>query len=253
MRWRIYLSAERATNAALNILHVAVLARTSGTALVGAGIDRLDGEGVLGVVGLGNGGGVLGGRRRRGGASRRRGRARSSSSGSRATLDNNLLAGPIGGAPSSAAGDKLRADGVGVLLDLSPDVELDGLVVRLHAPGDLDGVERGKGVDGGALDLQLRAGVVVLSAGGGALGAVQGDVLDADEVLAIGDGVGHGEFDTGLAPGAPGVLQGAVVLRAGAEEGVADLEPVAGAVVGFDVGGGGHIDLGRAWRIVLVD
>lgn len=245
MRGRIDLGAERAANAALNVLHVAVLARTSGAALVGASIDRLDGEGVLGVGRLGDGGGVLGGRRGRGRAG--------SSSRSRTALDNNLLAGTIGGAPSSAAGDKLRADGVRVLLDLSPDVELDGLVVGLHAAGDLDGVECGHGVDGGALDLQLRAGVVVLRAGGRALGAVQGDVLDADEVLAVGDGVGDSELDAGLAPSAPGVLQGAVVLRAGAEEGVADLEPVAGAVVGFDVGGGGHVDLGGACDVVLVD
>lgn len=244
VRGRIDLGAERAANAALDVLHVAVLARTSGAALVGARIDRLDGEGVLGVGRLGDGGGVLGGRRGRG-ASGGRGRAVSSSR-SRTALDDNLLAGTIGGAPGSAAGDKLRADGVGVLLDLSPDVELDGLVVGLHAAGDLDGVERGHGVDGGALDLQLRAGVVVLRAGGRALGAVQGDVLDADKVLAVGDCVGDSELDAGLAPSAPGVLQGAVVLRAGAEEGVADLEPVAGAVVGFDVGGGGHVDLGGA-------
>lgn len=241
----MYLSAERATNATLNVLHIAVLARTSGAALVGASIDRLDGEGVLRVGRLGDGGGVLSGRRGGRGASRGRRRARSSSR-SRTALNNNFLAGTIGGAPSSAAGDKLRADGVRVLLDLGPDVELDGLVVGLHAAGDLDGVKRGKGVDGGALDLELCAGVVVLGASGSALGAVQGDVLDAHEVLAVGDGVRDGEFDAGLAPGAPGVLQGAVVLRAGAEEGVADLEPVAGAVVGFDVGGGGHVDLGGA-------
>ena len=54
------LSVERATNAALNVLHAAVGGRTARTALVGASIDRLHGLGVLGRSRLGDGGGVVG-------------------------------------------------------------------------------------------------------------------------------------------------------------------------------------------------
>lgn len=71
-------------------------------------------------------------------------------------------------------------------------------------------------------------------------------MLDADEVLAVRDGVRDGEFDAGLAPGAPGGGESAVVAGVVAEEGVANFEPLARAVVGLDVVGLGHVDLSGA-------
>ena len=98
-----------------------------------------------------------------------------------------------------------------------------------------------------SLDLELCAGVVELRSTGFALRAVKGDVLDADEVLAIRQTIRDLEGYARLAPGAPGILQSAIIAGIGAEEGLADFEPVAAAVVGFDVVGGGfgEVDLGR--------
>lgn len=68
---------------------------------------------------------------------------------------------------------------------------------------------------------------------------VDTDVLEADQVLAIGDVVGDGEFHAVLLPGAPAVVD--VGRAVGAA--LPDLEPVAVAhVLGDRAGSLGHVD-----------
>lgn len=79
------------------------------------------------------------------------------------------------------------------------DPEAQGRVVGVVQPGDLD---HGTGTTlAVAADLDL--GTFVVELGVAVLGAVQGDVLDADEVLAGRGVVGDAEGDGGLVPCAP--------------------------------------------------
>lgn len=72
-------------------------------------------------------------------------------------------------------------------------------------------------------------------------------MLEADEVLAVGRVLGNRGRESGLTPGAPGVV-GKVATRV-AHTLLEDLEPVAGPVVCLNVVAGStrHVDVGGAW------
>lgn len=115
------------------------------------------------------------------------------------------------------------------------DVGEDGGVVLLVGAGELDGLGGGKGTGAGDLDLGARG--VELSTHV-LVGAVEGEELDAEEVVAGGDALGHGEV-------VPAVALDHVVDTPDAGAGVVvvlgDLEPVDAGVGG----GGGVVDLGE--------
>lgn len=106
-------------------------------------------------------------------------------------------------ASARAAGPDGRAGLVGVVTG-AVDVEAHAWLGIIVDAGDLN---RGAGFSGaGAGDLDLRAAEVEL--GVAAVGAMQGDVLGADEVLAGWGANGDLEVNAVLVPGAPvGVLQ----------------------------------------------
>lgn len=218
----------------------------------GGGGGRADDH--AGGQGRGRGGGSRGGgscgRRGSGGRGRRSSSSRYGGDrgrrGTRATtgdLDDGLAL-AVGATPDCTA----RGDGdagnqrVGGLA--APDAKVDGGVVGLVDAGDLGGLcAGGQGGGVGALDADLGARVVEL--GLAVVGAVDGDVLGAHQVLAVGQGLGHLELDLVLAVHAP-----AVVLQVAGHEGVlaeqrlVDLDPVARAVVRLDgPGGERHVHL----------
>lgn len=181
------------------------------------------------------------------------GRSRGSGSGgSTARLSGRILSnggGDValgaGGAvgPDGRAGHDIGSRVAGPLV--IGDTRVGGLV---HA-GDLD---EGTGdAATGALDLELGTLHVELRLADVAL--VDGNVLDAHEVLAGRDGLRHRELDAVLLPRAPaGVLVG---LAAVAEARLHHLEPVAVAVVAAHGAGGlGHVDEAGARMLdVLVE
>jgi hypothetical protein len=119
------------------------------------------------------------------------------------------------------------------------DEEAEGRVVGVVEAGDLDQGARVSGT--AAADLDLRALVVKFRVA--ALGAVDGDVLNADEVLP-GRGVAwEGEAHGGLVPGAPIAILEIAVGWLAADDRLVDLEPITVTTVLADVARGlGHVD-----------
>jgi hypothetical protein len=214
-----HLSADSAASAAAtDVLDLAL-----GLGLGGGGLVR-GGAPAAGVLGVGGGSGGAGGHLAAGGVARRlsgsTGRRRGGRGGSRRSATD----------PDGRAGHGVA--GVGA----APDAVSESRVLGGVHAGDLGGRAGDAGAAAGdaelgALHVELRLADVVL---------VDGDVLEADEVLAVGDVLGDGELHAVLLPGAPGLVDvGGTVLGAA----LPDLEPVAVAHVGGDVGGGlGHVD-----------
>ena len=99
----------------------------------------------------------------------------------------------------SASPDRVLADvGVWVSGD-SVDPEAQGRVVGVVQAGDLD---HGAG-SAVAVSADLDLGALEVELGVAALGAVQGNVLNPDQVLARGRVAGEVEGDGGLVPGTP--------------------------------------------------
>lgn len=135
--------------------------------------------------------------------------------------------------PDSRAG---HGEGLAAVVDAEVGVGVGGLV----STGELDHGARLAATTAGNLD--LHAGDVVL--GLVDVGAVNTNVLEADEVLAVGGVLGDGGSDSVLVVGAPGV---AGEVTAAAVTLIEDLEPVARSVVRLDAAGSsGHVDQGRA-------
>ncbi|TLS29926.1 hypothetical protein PpBr36_02545 [Pyricularia pennisetigena] len=153
-----------------------------------------------------------------------------------------VATGTVGRATNGTAGDDVRARGDVVAGRAAPDAEVDGLVSGLVDAGDLGA---GAGHAGGrvASHLDLHAGDVEL--GLTVVGAVQTNVLAAEEVLAVGDGGGDDGVDVVLAPAAPGVGAEALGASLLADQALVDLVPVL-SVVRLGVGDRRHVNLGRA-------
>lgn len=162
-----------------------------------------------------------------GGSSRGRGRGRRR--GSRRLSTAAVTASP----------DSLR--GEGEVLVSAPDAEVPGGIRLLVATGELDHGAWDAGAVAGNLDL----GAAVVELGLAIVGAVDTDVLGADEVF-TGRGADRNiEFNVVLVPAAPGVP---LDVSLGAETGLLDQEPVTVALVLLDGAGSlGHVDMDWAW------
>ncbi|KAL5882823.1 hypothetical protein ACKVWC_011548 [Pyricularia oryzae] len=156
--------------------------------------------------------------------------------------DGLVATGTVGGTTDGATGDDVRARGGVVAGRAAPDAEVDGLVGGLVDAGDL-GAGAGHGGGGVAGDLDLHAGDVEL--GLAVVGAVQTNVLTAEQVLAVGDGGGDDGVDVVLAPAAPGVGAEALGAALLADQALVDLVPVI-SLVSLCVGDGRDVDLSRA-------
>jgi hypothetical protein len=155
-------------------------------------------------------------------------------------LDGGGVGGSRGGTGAGArvaSGPDGRA-GHGEGLDAAVDAEVGVLVAGLVGTGELDGGAGNAVAAASDLDLHTRDIVLRLVD----VGAVDANVLEADEVLAAGGIGGDGGLHGVAVPGAPGV--GGEVTALAADALLEDLEPVSGAVVGLDIvaGGARHVD-----------
>jgi hypothetical protein len=132
-----------------------------------------------------------------------------------------------------------RARGLVVCGDGVVDVNKDTGIASLVRAREAD--ERRRAAAATVVDLDLGAGDVELGAAGAA-GAVEGDVLRAEQVLARGQGLGEGHGDLGLARGGPADGGGGCDRFF-----LVDLEPHVAAAVpglgGLARGDFGHVEL----------
>lgn len=139
----------------------------------------------------------------------------------------------------AAGPDSLR--GEGEVLVSAPDAEVPRGIGLLVATGELDHGAWDTGTVAGDLDL----GAAVVEFGLAVVGAVDTDVLGADEVFTGRSADGDVEFNAVLVPGAPGVT---LDVALGAETNLLDQEPVTITLVLLDRAlSKGHVDVAWAW------